>query len=114
MQNQPRFKLMRRLLFPYSGEEPLTRGQGLRVILTWALFFALVMSLGTLPIVVALMEPFSLQKTAWLFLLCFLSGAVIFGVLALIVVILSNRTAHMLQRRKAAQSSSTSGGRYGS
>src|SRR5579859_194242 len=103
MLEQPRFKLMRRLLFPYSGEEPLTRRQGARVILAWAFFFALVMSLGTLPIIVALMEPFSLQKTVRLFLLSFVSGAVIFGVLALIVVILSNRTARMLQRRRAAQ-----------
>ena len=114
MQILPRFKLMRRLLFPYSGEEPLTPKQGLRVIVVWALFFALVMSLGTVPLAVAIMGTFSLQRTALLFLLSFLSGAVIFGMLAWIVVSMSNRTARIIQQRKAARTSSTNGGRYGS
>ena len=72
MQNQPRYRFARRILFPYSGEEPLTLRQGLRVIMGWALFFSLSMSVCTL--LICLFGAFPLHKTVLFLLLTFLSG----------------------------------------
>ena len=52
MQHKPRYMLMRRILFPYSGEQPLSLKQSLRVMLAWMLVFPLGMSLLTLTITV--------------------------------------------------------------
>src|SRR5260370_35472737 len=60
MQHKPRYKLMRRILFPYSGEEPLSLKQGLRVMLAWILFFPLCISLLTL--VFVMFGSFPLQR----------------------------------------------------
>src|SRR5215472_3316178 len=103
MQNQPRNSLIRRVLFPYGGEEPLTRRQGLRVILLWALLFPVPISLCTLAIGIA--EAFTWHRTALLFLFTFLSGVVIFGVLAWFAVSMSNRAARIHQERKARRGS---------
>ncbi len=99
MQNQPRYTLARRILFPYSGEEPLSRRQGLRVILVWALLFPLLMSLCTLAL--CTLEAFSLHRTALLLLLTFLPGVCIFSVLGWFAVSMSNRAARIHQERQA-------------
>jgi hypothetical protein len=105
---------MRRILFPYSGEEPLTRKQGLRLIGVWALFFAFVMLLGTVPFTLAFAGTAPWTSIVFILLIAFFSGVVIFGALAWLVVIMNNRAAQIMQQRKAARTSSTSGGRYGS
>ncbi len=112
MQRQPRYKLVRRLLLPYSGEEPLTRQQAWRVLLVWVTFFPLVLSFASLPIALAMMTMVTWQKVVLFFLITLLSGVVIFGCMAWFVVTMMNRAARSYQQRK--QTSSTSGGRYGS
>lgn len=112
MQEQPRYTLIRRILFPYSGEEPLTRMQGLRVILTWGLLFSFSMTLCTM-MTIAMVGPFSRQRTVLLLLIAFLSGAAVFGMLGWVVVSMSNRAARIFQQH-AAKTNSTNGGRYGS
>ncbi len=113
----PRFSLVRRFLLPYSGEVPLTRAQALRVVRRWAIFFALVLSLGTLPVALALGHGNSLQRLALVFLLTFFGSAILFGLMASLVVFTINRTAYYKQQwkeRSIASKSSISGGRYGS
>ena len=121
-QNQPRFFPLRRLLFPYSGEEPLTRAQGARVIVSWAIFFPVVLMVGTLPFVLFVKNA-SLQGILLLLLLIFLGGVAIFGGLAWFVVFTINRSARIFQAQRAQLSASSassvrnsnpSGGRYGS
>jgi len=99
MQNRPRHTLARRIFFPYGGEEPLSRRQGLRVILLWALLFPLPVSLCTLAL--CIVAAFSWHRTALLLLFTFLSGVVIFGALAWFVVGMSNRAARVHQEKKA-------------
>jgi ATP/ADP translocase len=114
---QPRFKLVRRYLFPYSGEEVLTRAQGARIIITWATVFPVALLVCTLPVVALLSNNASLQKIALLLLLIFVAGVVLFGLMAWLVVLTINRSARYFQRRKAQNSariSKPSGGRYGS
>jgi hypothetical protein len=112
MQKPPRYKLIRRLLLPYSGEEPLTRRQTWRIILVWALFFPFILSLASLPIAFLIMGTVVWQKIVLFFLLTFFSGVVIFGAMAWFAVVMMNRVARIYQQRK--QISGTSGGRYGS
>lgn len=99
MQNQPRYSFIRRILFPYSGEEPLSPRQGMRVILAWALLIPLLMSLCTLAI--GAIAAFTLYKLVLLLLFSFLSGVLIFGSLGWIVVSMNNRAAHIRQQRHA-------------
>jgi hypothetical protein len=98
MLERPRFLLFRRLLFPYTGEEPLTRAQGYHVIVSWALFFSLVLSVATLPIVLVI-KAVSVQELAFILLLVFLANMVIFGAMAWFVVLMVNRCARFVQRR---------------
>ncbi len=115
-QDQPRFLSVRRLLFPYSGEEPLTRAQGARVIVSWATFFPVILMVGTVPIVL-LVKNTSLQEAALLLFLIFLAGVATFGGLAWFVVFMINRSARFLQAKRgqlSARNSNPSGGRYGS
>ena len=112
MQSPPRYRFMRRILFPYSGEEPLTRKQGLRVILAWALLFPLTMSVGAVALAVPLSIPLSTITQLVLFTL--LSGLFIFGSLGILIVSMSNRAAQFRQARKAPGTNNTRGGRYGS
>lgn len=98
MLGRPRFLLFRHLLFPYSGEEPLTRAQGRRVIVSWALFFSLVLSVATLPIIL-IIKAVSVQELALILLLTFLTSVVIFGAMAWFVVIMVNRCARFVQQR---------------
>ncbi len=94
----------------------LTRAQGLRIIVTWALFFALVFVIGTLPVLI-LLQIGSVRLVALLILLVFCGGAGIFALLAWLVVVTNNQSVRARQRQdahRAAGTSSTSGGRYGS
>lgn len=99
MQNPSRFSLARRLLFPYSGEEPLTMKQGLRVVLAWTLLFPLPISL--LVLIMTLLEQSSVQGIVYSVVFAFLSVAFIFGLLGLLIVVVSNRAAHIRQAWKA-------------
>ncbi len=103
----PRYHLIRRLLFPYSGEEQLTRSQGLRVVVVWALFFSFALSFCTFPVtLLANTNAFNLNRTLLLLLIAFLSGVVVFGSLAWIVVAMSNRAARIIQARKGQRHAS--------
>jgi len=95
MQNTQHYGLMRRILFPFSGEEPLSPKQGTRVVLAWALLFPLIMSIVTL--LIAILASFTPLKMLLFFAFTFLSGFCIFGILGLIVVIMSNRSARIRQ-----------------
>jgi lipopolysaccharide export LptBFGC system permease protein LptF len=98
MQHTSRYRLMRRILYPYSGEQPLSMKQNLRVLLAWVLFFPICMSLLTLAI--ALFGSYTAQKTVTLLIFTFLSGVFIFGLLGLLVVSMSNKAARLHQRWK--------------
>jgi hypothetical protein len=88
---KPRFKLARRLLLPYSGKDALTYAQAARLILTWFVVFALLLSLGSLPIVAALTS--SMVRLVIVLLLVFFCGGAIFALMAGFVVYSLNRTA---------------------
>lgn len=114
-QNQPRYTLFRRLLFPFSGEESLTFKQSIRVLLAWMIVLPLILSLC--PLALTATFAYSLQKMATLFLFAFLSGFFIFGGLGVLVVIVNNQSARIRQRRasqRITRISNTSGGRHGS
>jgi hypothetical protein len=98
MQHTSRYRLMRRILYPYSGEQPLSMKQNLRVLLAWMLFFPVCMSLLTLAI--ALIGSYTAQKTVSLLIFTFLSGVFIFGSLGLLVVSMSNKAARLHQTWK--------------
>ena len=102
---------MRRILFPYSGEEPLSRVQAMRVIGAWILIFVPGMLILTLLLAVVVTLP--LHKILLLLLLSSLSGIIIFGTLSWLVVAMSNRAARILQARRM-MGSGISGDRYGS
>jgi hypothetical protein len=89
---------MRRILYPYSGEQPLSMKQSLRVMLAWILFFPACMSLITLAIV--LIGSYAVQKIVILVIFTFFSGVFIFGLLGLLVVIMSNKAARLHQTWK--------------
>lgn len=99
MQNQSSVPLMQRVLFPYSGEEPLSFVQGLRVVLTWVLCFALPLTLCVL--LLTQVEHFSAQRTLSSLVFAFLSGGGTFGILSMLIVIMSNRAARIRQAWKA-------------
>lgn len=99
MQNPSRFSVVRRLLFPYSGEEPLSLKQGLRVVLAWTLLFPLPISL--LVLIMTLVEGLSMQGIVYSVVFAFLSVACIFGLLGLLIVVVGNRAAHVRQAWKA-------------
>lgn len=98
MQHRPRYRLMRRILYPYSGEQPLSLKQSLRVLLGWMLFFPLTMSL--LALVLTIIQLYPLQKIVLYVILSFLLGVFIFGLFGLLVVTMSNKAARLHQRWK--------------
>jgi hypothetical protein len=98
MQHRPRYRLMRRILYPYDGEQPLSLKQSLRVLLAWLLFFPLGMSL--LALVLTIIELYPVQKIVLFVILSFLSGVFIFGLLGLLVVTMSNKAARLHQTWK--------------
>ncbi|HEU5374524.1 MAG TPA: hypothetical protein VFV38_03710 [Ktedonobacteraceae bacterium] len=99
MQNPSLFPVMKHLLFPYSGEEPLSALQGLRIVLAWILVFPLPMSF--LVLLLTLLERFSTRGMVISFTFAFLSGAFIFGILGVLIVVMSNRAARIRQAWKA-------------
>ncbi len=101
MQSPQHYSLMRRILFPFSGEEPLTGKQAIRVVLAWAFLFPLIMSIITL--LIAILASFTLIKMLLFFAFTFLSGFCIFGILGLVVVSMSNRSARIRQAWKARE-----------
>ena len=107
-----RYTLLRRLLFPYSGEEALSRKQSLRVLLVWMVLLPLIMALCTLLITAILSYP--LEKMGMFFVFTFLSGFFIFGGLGTLVIWVNNSSAHIRQRYKVTNGHNTNGGRYGS
>ena len=90
---------MRRLLFPYNGEEALNWKQGLRVLLAWALLFPLLISLLVVPF--ALLSGFSGPRVLNVCLFALLSGACIFGLLGWLIVVVNNRSARIRRAWKA-------------
>ncbi len=99
MRNIRRYALMQRLLFPYSGEEALTWRQGLRVIVAWALFIPLTLSL--LVVVIAMLNGFSAQRVVEIFFFALISGACVFGLLGWLIVSVNNRSARIRRAWKA-------------
>ncbi len=117
MLEQPRFVLFRRYFFPYSGEEVLTRAQSGRMIVSWALFFSVALTIATLPVLAVIGSSLTVPKMAQVLLFIWLGGVLIFGLMACFVVYILNRSARIRQQWKeqhAAGTSSTSGGRNGS
>ena len=98
MQHTPKYTLMRRILYPYSGEQPLSLRQSLRVVLAWMLFFPVCMSLLTLAI--AVIGSFSIHRMVILVIFTFLSGVFIFGLLGVLIVTMSNKAARLHQAWK--------------
>jgi len=98
MQHRPRYRLMRRILYPYNGEQPLSFKQSLRVLLAWMLFFPLTMSL--LALVLTMIELYPVQKIVLFVIVSFLSGVFIFGLFGLLVVTMSNKAARLHQTWK--------------
>jgi hypothetical protein len=93
---QPRFKLARRFLLPYTGREVLTHAQARRLILTWFVVFAFLLSLGSAPIAAALTS--SAERFIIVLLLTFFCGGAIFALMASFVVYSLNRTALYQQK----------------
>ena len=102
MQTISRYRLMRRLLFPYSGEEALTLKQGLRVILAWMLLCPLIMSL--LVLAMSIVAGSGVSRALDVFAFAFISGACIFGLLGILIVWVNNRSARLRRAWKAPES----------
>jgi hypothetical protein len=98
MQLRPRYRLMRRILFPYNGEQPLSLRQSLRVLLAWMLFFPLTMSL--LALALTIIELYPIQKIVLFVIISFFAGVFIFGLFGLLVVTMSNKAARLHQTWK--------------
>ena len=117
MNNPMRYPFFRRILFPYSGEEVLSFKQSLRVLLAWAVLIPLSVSIFSL--MFAALYSYSFQRMAWLWLFAFLSGALIFGSLGVLVVVTNNKSARFHQAKKTTgvnniKASNASGDMYGS
>ncbi len=98
MQHRPRYRLMRRILYPYNGEQPLSLKQSLRVLFGWMLFFPLTMAL--LALVLTIIELYPLQKIVLFVIISFFAGVFIFGLFGLLIVTLSNKAARLHQTWK--------------
>ena len=98
MQRRPRYRLMRRILYPYNGEQPLSLRQSLRVLLAWMLFFPLTMAF--LALVLTNIELYPVQKIVLFVIISFLSGVFIFGLFGLLIVTMSNKAARLHQTWK--------------
>lgn len=111
MQTPPRVSFVRRVLFPYSAEEPLSLKQRLRLVIVWAFFFTLPMLLCSLLWTIVAATP--LYRATVLVLIVLIAGLIIFGTTAWILSSVMNHSAR-LRMQKDTRTSSTSGGRYGS
>lgn len=112
VQNSSEYSLVRRILFPFSGEEPLSSREGLRVICGWIMLFTPGVLLITLAVSLLVHAP--LTKVLLLLLIALLFGIVAFGLMAWFAVSMSNRTARMFQAHRAKKATTVRGGRYGS
>ena len=108
----PHYSLMRRILFPFNGEEPLSPRQSLRVIIGWVLLF--LPGVIVLTLLVSFATGASLQRTLTILLVMLLLGILMFGLMGWIAVSLSNRAARLFQAHRAAKAKTARGGRYGS
>jgi len=99
MQHTPRFAFLRRILFPYSGEEQLTPKQSARVLLAWVLFFPVCMSILT--VIITVLSGYPLHTILLMLLFTFLSGVGIFGILGVLVILVNNKSARIRQAWKA-------------
>ena len=95
MQQRPRYRFMRQILYPYEGDQPLSMKQSVRVMLGWMIFFPLTMSIVALVLSIILLYP--LQKIVLYVIVSFLIGVFVFGLLGLLVVTLSNKAARLHQ-----------------
>ena len=111
-QEKPEYSLVRGMLFPFSGEEPLSPREGLRVIRGWIILFTPGVLVLTLVVSFAASAP--LPKMLLLLLFALLFGIVIFGVMGWFAVSMSNRTARIFQANRAKKATMARGGRYGS
>ena len=109
---RPNYSLIRRILFPFNGEEPLAPRQSLRVIIGWILLF--LPGVVVLTLLVSFATGASLQRTLVILLVMLLLGIVMFGLMGWIAVSLSNRAARLFQAHRAAKAKTARGGRYGS
>ncbi len=96
---RPQYSLMRSILFPFSGEEPLSAREGLRVIIGWILLF--LPGIVVLTLLVAFATGASLQRMLLILLLMIVVGIVMFGLMGWIAVSLSNRAARLFQAHRA-------------
>jgi Flp pilus assembly protein TadB len=115
-QDQRRFSLARRWLFPYNGEEPLTREQGRRVIVTWMFGLSIILTICTLPVVVLFGSHATWLRLVIVLLAIFLLCVFTFGMSAWLVVLMVNRSARFThqwkqkQEHRAIESDTASGG----
>lgn len=109
---QPHYSLVRQILFPFSGEEPLSPREGLRVILGWILFF--VPGIVVITLFASFASNVSMQRMLTLTTITVLLGIVLFGTMGLITVSLSNRAARFFQAHRATKAEAARGGKYGS
>src|SRR5215831_16003615 len=98
MQHRPRYRLMRRILFPYEGDQPLSMKQSVRVMLGWMIFFPLTMALVALVLSIILLYP--LQKIVLYVIGSFLIGVFFFGLFGFLIISMSNKAARLHQRWK--------------
>ena len=106
------YSFVRSMLFPFSGEEPLSTREGLRVMRGWILLFTPGVLLITLA--VSLIAKASLSKMFLLLVFALLFGIVMFGLMGWFTVRMSNRTARIFQAHRAKKATTARGGRYGS
>ena len=102
-QDQQRFSLARRLLFPYSGEVPLTREQGRRVVVTWMFALSIILTICVLPVAALFASHVTWQRLGIVFLAIFLLCVFTFGMSAWLVVLMVNRSARFTQQWKQKQ-----------
>jgi hypothetical protein len=95
MQNLPDHSPIRALLFPHSGEEPLSPRQGWRIIIVWAMVFTSPMVLITLLVIIFAATP--LYKAVIILLSVLVGGLLIFGLSAWAIVSSFNRVARLRQ-----------------
>ncbi len=98
MQHRPRHRFLRRILFPYDGDQPLSMKQSVRVMLGWMLFFPFTMAV--LALVLSVIELYSLQKIVLYVIASFLIGVFVFGLFGMLIIFLSNKAARLHQTWK--------------
>ncbi len=106
---RPQYSLMRRILFPFSGEEPLSAREGLRVIIGWILLF--LPGIVVLTLLVAFIKGVSLQRMLLILLIMIVLGIIMFGLMGWIAVNLSNRAARLFQTHRATKAETARRGR---